>query len=171
MRHCLGESGCVVPRNRAAESWVGKALSRVFRVGQERPGIHRCGGFTLIEVLVAISVLAICLVVILQLFSGGLKSGKLSDEYTRGVFHAREKMEEILLSDNLEEGITEGEFEDGSRWKADIVRMEQREEEVSRLPFDAFTIAVEISWGPEGHEKHLTIDTMKVAEKLIAHGA
>lgn len=171
MRLCLGESGCVVPRNRAAEIWIERVLSRVFRVGPERPGNPRCGGFTLIEVLVAISVLAICLVVILQLFSGGLKSGKLSDDYTRGVFHAREKMEEILLSDNMEEGITEGEFEDGFRWKADIVRMEQREEEVSRLPFDTFNIAVEISWGPEGHEKHLKIDTIKVAEKLKADSA
>lgn len=166
MRSCLGESGCELPRNRAAEIRMGRVLSRVFRVVPERSEQPHCGGFTLIEVLVAISVLAICLVVILQLFSGGLNSGKLSDEYTRGVFHAREKMEETLLSDTMEEGITEGEFEDGSRWKADIVRMEQREEEVARLPFDAFTIAVEISWGPEGREKHLTIDTMKVAEKV-----
>jgi general secretion pathway protein I len=166
MRLCLGESGCVVPRTRAAKIRIGRMLSGVFNITPERPVNTRCGGFTLIEVLVAISLLAISLVVILQLFSGGLNSGKLSDEYTRGVFHAREKMEEILLSNNMEEGITEGEFEDGFRWKADIVRMEQREEEVSRLPFDAFTIAVEISWGSEGHEKHLKIDTIKVAEKL-----
>jgi len=83
-------------------------------------------------------------------FSGGLNSGRLSDEYTRGVFHAREKMEGILLSDNMEEGITEGEFEDGFRWKADIVRLEQREEEAARLPFDTFTIALEVSWGEKG---------------------
>jgi len=168
MRLCLGEPGCVVPRTRAAKIRIGRVLSRVFNITPERPVNTRCGGFTLIEVLVAISVLAISLVVILQLFSGGLNSGRLSDEYTRGVFHAREKMEEILLSDTMEEGITEGEFEDGSKWKADIVRMEQREEEVSRLPFDAFTIAVEISWGSEGSKKHLKIDTIKVAEKLIA---
>jgi len=171
MRLCLGESGCVVPRNRVAEIRIGRVLSRVFRVGPEPTGNPSCGGFTLIEVLVAISLLAICLVVILQLFSGSLKSGKLSDDYTRGVFHAREKMEEILLSDNMEEGITEGEFEDGFRWKADIVRMEQREEEVSRLPFDTFNVAVEISWGSEGHEKHLKIDTIKVAEKLKTDSA
>ena len=34
-------------------------------------------GFTLIETLVAISILAISLVVILQLFSGGLKSSTI----------------------------------------------------------------------------------------------
>ena len=151
MRPCLWEFRCVVPRSRATP---------------ERQGNSRCGGFTLIEVLVAISVLAICFVVILQLFSGGLKSGKLSDEYTRGVFHAKEKMEEILLLNAMEEGITEGEFGDGFKWKADIVRVEQREEEAARLPFDTFTIAVEVSWGAEGHEKHLKINTLKVSEKI-----
>ena len=150
MRPCLWEFGCVVPRSLTTP---------------ERQGNSRCGGFTLIEVLVAISVLAICFVVILQLFSGGLKSGKLSDEYTRGVFHAREKMEEILLLNAIEEGITEGEFGDGFKWKADIVRVEQREEEAAWLPFDTFTIAVEVSWGAGGHEKHIKINTLKVSEK------
>ena len=136
----------------------------------ERGKDYRCGGLTLVEVLVALSLLAICLVVILQLFSEGLKSGKLSDDYTRGIFHAKEKMEELLLSNVVEEGITEGEFGDGFRWKADIVRLEQREEEAARLPFDTFTIALEVSWGEKGHEKHLAIDTLKVFEKVKSQG-
>ncbi|MCJ7810032.1 MAG: prepilin-type N-terminal cleavage/methylation domain-containing protein, partial [Desulfobulbaceae bacterium] len=77
------------------------------------------GGFTLLEILVAISIMAICLTVIFQLFSGGLKSGRLSDDYTRGVFHAREIMEEILVSDALAEGISEGRFNDSYAWKAE----------------------------------------------------
>jgi len=146
MRSSFRERVCVVPQGRREE------------VG--------ANGFTLIEILVAISLLAISLVVILQLFSGGLKSGKVSDEYTRGIFHAREVMEEILLLDTVEEGATEGEFEDGFKWKTEIVLLEQREEEATRLPFDTFTIAVEVSWGEEGREKHLRIDTLKVFEKV-----
>lgn len=125
-------------------------------------------GFTLIEILVAMSLLAVSLVVILQLFSGGLKSGKVSDEYTRGIFHAREVMEEVLLLDAVEEGVTAGEFDDGFKWKTEIVLLEQREEEAARLPFDTFTIAVEVSWGEEEREKHLRIDTLKVFEKVKA---
>ena len=146
MRSSFRKMGCVVPPGRREE------------IGGN--------GFTLIEILVAISLLAISLVVILQLFSGGLKSGKVSDEYTRGIFHAREVMEEILLLDAVEEGITEDEFEDGFKWKTEIVLLEQREEEAGRLPFDTFTIAVEVSWGEEGSEKYLRMDTLKVFEKV-----
>ena len=53
-------------------------------------------GFTLIETLVAVMILAISLVVVMQLFSGGLKSNKVSNDYLYGIFHAREKMEELL---------------------------------------------------------------------------
>jgi general secretion pathway protein I len=69
------------------------------------------------ETLVAMMLLAISLVVILQLFSGGLKSGKMADDYTRAVFHAREKMEEHLLIEDFEEGTFEGTFDDNYRWQ------------------------------------------------------
>ncbi len=122
-------------------------------------------GFTLIEILVAISILAISLVVILQLFSGGLRSNKLSDEYTRGIFHAREKMEEILLSKEFTEGLLEGVFDDEVRWKTEIVRIEQAEEEESMLPYNMFNIKVEVMWDEGDRERHFQISTIKLAEK------
>lgn len=122
-------------------------------------------GFTLIEILVAISVLSIALVVILQLFSGGLKSSRLADAYAIGVFHAREKMEEILLGTMFAEGVSEGEFEDAYRWRSEIVREEQPEEEAKKLPFDVFHIRVDIYWDEGDKEKNFGISTMKVVEK------
>jgi len=122
-------------------------------------------GFTLIEILVAISILSISLVVIFQLFSGGLKSSRLSDQYTRGIFRAKEKMEEILLSTDFAEEETEGEFGDLFRWKSSIVRMEQAEDEEAKLPFNTFNIKVDVMWYEGDKEKHFAISTMNVIEK------
>jgi len=135
----------------------------VFRSG---PGFSVSSrGFTLIEILVAISILSISLVVIFQLFSGGLKSSRLSDQYTRGIFHAKEKMEEILLSTEFAEEVSEGEFEDSFRWKSKIVPIEQAEEEASKLPFNTYNIKVDIFWDEGYKEKRFSISTMKVVEK------
>ena len=123
------------------------------------------GGFTLLEILVAISIMAICLTVILQLFSGGLKSGRLSDDYTRGVFHAREIMEEILASEALAEGVSEGHFDDSYSWKAEVIRVEQTDEEESKLPLDTFTIKVQVTWGETERKKLFELETIKVQEK------
>jgi len=140
------------------------------------PGVNRfpscalrlavsCRGFTLIEILVAISVLSIAMVVIMQLFSGGLKSARLSDVYARGVFHAREKMEEILLGTEFAEGISEGEFDDAYWWRSEVVREEQLEEEAKKLPFEAYHIRVDVFWDEGAKEKSFGITTMKVVEK------
>ena len=121
-------------------------------------------GFTLIETLVAISILAISLVVILQLFSGGLKSSKLSDEYTRGIFHAREKMDEILLAEELIEGVIGGKFDDGFRWRAEALHLDIKEAKDVKLPFLAFNINVDVMWDAGGHEKHFAISAIKIVK-------
>jgi general secretion pathway protein I len=121
-------------------------------------------GFTLIETLVAISILAISLVVILQLFSGGLKSSRLSDEYTRGIFHAREKMDEILIAGELTEGVIDGKFDDGFRWKAEALRLDIKEAKDVKLPFRAFNIKVDVMWDAGGHEKLFSISAIKLVK-------
>lgn len=121
-------------------------------------------GFTLIEVLVAMMILAVSFVVIMQLFSGGLQTGKLSYDYTRAVFHAREKMEEILISETLQDISTEGEFEDGFKWKAEILKPESKEEGTESIPDGTLNVKVQVTW-PEGNrEKDFEISTLKIAE-------
>ena len=123
------------------------------------------GGFTLIETLVAISILGISLVIILQLFSGGLKSSRLSDEYTLGIFHAREKMDEILLAGDLTEGIINGAFGDGFKWKAEALRLDVAAAKDVILPFRAFNIRVDVMWDAGGQEKRFTISAIKLVKQ------
>jgi prepilin-type N-terminal cleavage/methylation domain-containing protein len=40
-------------------------------------------GFTLLEIVVAMAILGIGLVVIIELFSGGLRLARVSEEYTK----------------------------------------------------------------------------------------
>jgi len=130
-------------------------------------GPFSANGFTLMEILVAIAVLAIALTVILQLFSGALKSARISDAYTLGTFHADEIMSETLLRETLAPGVEEGRFEDGYRWRTEIVRLEQPEEENAKLPFDTFRITVRVSWAPHGADpgRHVELNTLKLVEK------
>ena len=131
-----------------------------------RRSLRYSDGFTLIETLVAMSILSISLVVILQLFSSGLKSSKLSDNYTRAIFHAREKMEEILLDNNFTDRAIEGEFSDGFEWKVQTFRLEPAQEEEAKLPVDIFSIKVNVNWHEGSKEKHFEISTLKTCERL-----
>ena len=89
---------------------------------QHRAG-HRNGacGFTLLEVLVSLTVLAIGLAIVLSLISGSLGSIRKVQSRTRTVEHAEAVMEIALLNDSISQPTTfNGNFEDGTRWSVRV---------------------------------------------------
>lgn len=124
-------------------------------------------GFTLIEILVAMLLLSISLVLILQLFSGGLKALKKSDDYSRAVFLAKEKMEEALAINLFVGGDNaSGLSDDGYEWSVSVSdEASDAEDSLSKvLPVSLFKIDVDVLWGTGKHKKHFNISTLKLAK-------
>ena len=123
-------------------------------------------GFTLIETLVAMMLLAISFVIIMQLFSGGLKSSRVTSDYIYGIFHAREKMEEILLSDNLIPGNVSGEFDDGYEWSATVFIPQLEEDDPTpRMQVVAADVSVDVWWRAGDQEKRFGLNTTAIVPK------
>ena len=120
-------------------------------------------GFTLMETLVAMMILSIALVIIFQQFSAALNAGHVSQSYTRAVWHAREKMDELLLIEALSEDIQEGEFGDGYRWRYQIEPVKSD----NRLNLEGvadFTITVWVSWQQGQKTKSMDISVLTLAK-------
>ena len=81
---------------------------------------RRAAGFTLLEVLVAFTILAVALVALLRAFSSGLRGLDAAAAATAAIQHARSKIEEVGTLIPLEPGILEGTFEDGYQWRVVI---------------------------------------------------
>ena len=128
------------------------------------------GGFTLIEVVVAIAILGIALTVIIELFAGGLRLARTSKEYTKAVNYVNTKMEEIDSQQTLEEGSTEGEFDETFHWrvttnKVNILSVERPWE--VKPPIQLLKIRVDVLWksGPKERSTGAeTYRTMKVQD-------
>jgi general secretion pathway protein I len=126
-------------------------------------------GFTLIEVVVALSILGIGLTVIIELFSGGLRLGRTSEEYTRAVSFARMKMEEISSQPTIEEGTEEGEFDEKYRWqmtakKVDILPAEVKKGSDYKPPVDLFQVKIDVLWKLGSHERSTSIESYKICK-------
>jgi general secretion pathway protein I len=127
-------------------------------------------GFTLIEVVVALAILGIALTVIIELFAGGLRLARASKEYTKAVNYVNTKMEEMDSQRTLEEGITEGEFDETFHWrmttnKINILGVERPWE--VKVPIQLFKIRVDVLWksGPKERSTSTeTYRTMKVQD-------
>jgi general secretion pathway protein I len=122
-------------------------------------------GFTLIEVVVAMAILGIGLVVIIELFGGGLRLGRVSEEYTKATGYARMKMEEINLASSLEEGIQEGEIDGQFRWQVEVKRVDllpPGQETSYRPPVDLYWVRVGVLWKSGAKERAAALESYRL---------
>lgn len=129
-----------------------------------RPPTAQPGGFTLIEVLVAIVILAISLTVIMQLFAGGFRLKGDAQHYDQVLRFAQFKMEELLLRDPNNAAPLEGGNPEAYRWEAQITEIEEVDDaqpDIER-PLQKYEIRLSVFWNEETQPKRLDLHTMAI---------
>ena len=129
---------------------------------------RRGAGFTLIEVLVALAILGIGLCVILELFSGGLRSVKISEEYVKATWYGKGKMEEVFSAKDFSEGVTEGSFDSHFAWTLDVKRMSPsvgQANEEEDLPVDLYQVILKVTWPSGAGQRTLELESLRAFEK------
>ncbi len=131
-------------------------------------------GFTLLEILLAISILGVALTVIMQQFSAGLRIGQASKTYTTATAYAKQKLEEFQLVEKMEEGEEVGDFDDGYTWKVSVLPYEdymeeeetgEDEELFEHLPLEMYRLESVVSWMEGEKEKSVSLVTLKTVKK------
>lgn len=123
-------------------------------------------GFTLIEIMVAVAVMAIALTVIIELFSGALRLARKSEDYSRAVFYGRQLLEELYLKNAFPALEETGKFESGYRWRyvAEPVPMVSQEQ-AKDFPIELYKLKVWVLWDSGTKEKSLTFESLKTIAK------
>ncbi len=134
-------------------------------------------GFTLLEVMVAMAILALVLTGIMQIFSNSLIGIGKSELHTEGTLVARRILESYLLIPDIEEGVYTGIEGDYYQWTVGVRRRETAgdmqeaavEEQQGALPIDwldeeslvvLYEIAVEVSWNEASYPGRVKLVTM-----------
>ncbi len=122
-------------------------------------------GFTLLEVLVAIALLAITVTVLIQLFSANLRAIYASEDYVSATLKANSRMSEILSDEELSERSWSETTEDGYTIYANVYKtLKERTED---LNVDVMQIDLTVRWRAGKGEKSLEIKTLKVVPRKI----
>jgi general secretion pathway protein I len=122
-------------------------------------------GFTLIEILVAVSIMGIAIAVILQLFSANLRNISNSGDYVEAATRAEVKMMEVMDNHSLIEKSYSEVTNDG--YRMDIAVTEALKERTENLQVRLFEIALTVRWTKGSKEKAMTLRSMKVVKKEI----
>ncbi len=114
-------------------------------------------GFTLLEVLVAVSVLGIAMVLIVSLFSGALGSVRVSRGYSDALLLAKEKMDEAFAQAadmDIEDGMKEEGSTGGLRWEMVYGVFDDGTETGPHL----YNVKVSVMWKEGGKTKTLSLE-------------
>lgn len=141
------------------------------------PQKHRKNqGFTLIEVIVSLAIIGVGIVAVLQLFSGGLRSIKVSDDYLRAAILAQNKMKELEIKYSYFKS-DEGGFEEDERyhWSLKVEdydltelypQFESNEDEKKSSLFLADKVTLEVFWKTEHGQRKMEIVTIKTLTRV-----
>jgi general secretion pathway protein I len=122
-------------------------------------------GFTLLEVIVALSIIAIAVVTAIQLYSANLRSIFTSDSYVNAAVNAEAVMRNILEAEDFPVSATAGGVSNGYRFDSVAVRV--NEEKTKQSNAELYQVKVTVYWKEGIRDKSLTLNTLKLVEKKI----
>jgi type II secretion system protein I len=142
----------------------------------------RQSGFTLLEVLIAAVLIGSVFVAVVSLMSQSLRNIERMGPHELAILHAREKMNEELLNEELAPGSSAGQWVDGYRWNVEITPLDFEaigkstaapQPVLPSAPTTGsavkpgakalFRVAVEVTWGDRNNARSYALQTMQWA--------
>ena len=119
-------------------------------------------GFSLLEVIVALAIMAMGFITVLQLFSGCIRSVSLSEQYLKGTTLAHSKLGELEVN-NYSVSEFEGAFPDEKnyRWQLELAPYTSPlNSEENNIQLSEVTLNV--LWEDAGKTRDIELNTLKV---------
>lgn len=122
-------------------------------------------GFTLLEVLVALAILATAVTIIFQLFSASLRNIGVSEDVVLATVKAEAKLREVLSSEELIEDSWTETTNDGYTFAVNIT--ETLQEKTDSLPVQVLQVELVVSWMKNSKTRTFRLSTFKTVNKLV----
>ena len=131
---------------------------------------HKQQGFSLLEILIAFSILAFSLGILLKIFSGGVNTAMVSEDYTVAVQIAEGLMArsgtEIPLVPSQESGLEHEKYEWGVTISPFVINVETLDP--ASVSATLFKVKVIVSWATsKEHQRQVELTTIKLAGQKI----
>jgi len=128
---------------------------------------HAQGGFSLLEVLVAFSILALSLGVLLEIFSTALRGVGLSEHYSRAVLLAESRLADVGADIPLESGASDSGEEDGYRWQVRVTPYSAEDLETGPGYREPLLVSVLVSWEDLDRERRVSAETLRLSAEPL----
>ncbi len=119
-----------------------------------------CRGFSLLEVLVAFTILAMLLGALFQVFNGGLRAAHSGDRYTRATVIAQSHLAALGVEQPLREGVLSGTTDGAYHWRVTVSPYFDDQLPVTDRVLQPLTVNVEVFWEEGGTARTVSLTSM-----------
>jgi general secretion pathway protein I len=128
---------------------------------QPAPETRADSGFTLVEVVIALGILAFSLSIMFWMLSNGIGQVRQADASARAVLLAQSVLAQIGADVPLRAGQATGQFPGGFGWHLNIESFGNPSDR-PQWPLDAYTLTAEISWQDVSERRSITVRTLRL---------
>jgi general secretion pathway protein I len=125
----------------------------------------RQGGFSLLEVIAAIAILAIAFAALMQVAGSSMSLTARANERTQAALRARTLLDGAFVMEPLQEVSTDGRVDDAYRWEMHVTRYQPPDQPAvadAGVASRMYRIDLDVIWGADGSERHARFATLRM---------
>lgn len=120
-------------------------------------------GFSLLEILVAFTILALSLSVLFQIYSRGARNLSLSQDYNRAVIVAQTQLALLSEEKAIEPGEKSGVTDGGISWHRSITAYDDPDPSPYQQNYPLVNIELKVNWQTLGQDYGFSLKTSRIA--------
>ncbi|GGA12903.1 hypothetical protein GCM10011408_38110 [Dyella caseinilytica] len=121
-------------------------------------------GFSLLEVIAAILLLAITFGALMEVAGGSIRLSQSAAQYTQAALWARSLLDTRFALDPLQAGVTEGHFDDHYRWRLQVTPWVAPgvTPAANANAMQMYQLNLDVMWGSEPFEHKAHFSTLRI---------
>ena len=121
-------------------------------------------GFSLLEVIAAIMLLAIAFAALMEVAGGSIRLSQKASDYTQAALWARSKLDSQFVLEPVAPGMTQGNFDNRYRWRLQVTPWTGPGVTPPNTPyaFQMYKLDLDVMWGSAPFEHTARFSTLRI---------
>lgn len=129
---------------------------------------HRARGFSLIEVIAALLLLAITFTALMKVAGGAIGLTQHAAQRSEAAMWARSLLDSAFVTEPLRAGTRSGTFNKQYRWQLQVTPWNPGGKPVPNAPLQLYQLDLDVRWNGAGHDQVAHFSTLRVGVPAAA---